>query len=632
MKHGQAAETIKTNNFKEIFMNAKEYYERGEKYSEEGNYDEAISDFTEVIKLEPNNHMAYDRRGSLYMNKKEFDLAIADFTEAIRLDDPPTGHYYFDRALAYKSKGNKVLAISDLEMAVKLDPQEKKYREWLEEIKTIRKKKIALLNEISDLQKKAESGDTEAMFQLAQRLVEAAIGIDDMGEDIMDKAFDWLKKAAELGNAEAQHEMAKGCRSEKDFNGSFQWEQKAAKQGLLEAEYSLAIHYQNGTGTPVNSESRYYWLKQAAEKGHTEAKYLLALCYISAQGTKEDIAKAISWLEQASNDGFAPAKINLGAAYNEGKGVPKDRKKGLSLLQEAADLGDENAKEILEEEKKVLKSSKKHIAKTNLQDILNSISAEKKRKLILMAIGLVVCSVIGVILTVNYDWRVGFMLGTYIGIGIIPFGTVIKEDFWNAIEDFLSIKEDFGNDFRKSLKNEKGILKPFLKPVIKSILKQIFIGLGNLIKLFLKFLICPFIAIYRLVVAEWDKEILVILFFIVSGGIIGGVLFALHSMLPFIILLFLLPFLFGWIFSDLARSRIGEDIFLLPFLFGWIFSNLARSRISGVIVGSIIWFIIWGISTVLVEVVNLPTTVVSLTVSAIVGALIGLLIKKWRNI
>jgi tetratricopeptide (TPR) repeat protein len=122
---------------KEIFMNANEYSERGDKYFHEKNFDGAIADFSEVIKLEPDNPFAYYKRGLSYTNKKEYDLAITDFSEAIRLEPDKFGDFYFDRAGAYIFQGNKDLAISDLETAVKIDPQKESYSEALRDIKTV---------------------------------------------------------------------------------------------------------------------------------------------------------------------------------------------------------------------------------------------------------------------------------------------------------------------------------------------------------------------------------------------------------------------------------------------------------------------------------------------------------------
>ena len=40
----------------------------------------------EAIRLEPKSALAYNNRGVAWSVKKDYDRAIADFTEAIRLD------------------------------------------------------------------------------------------------------------------------------------------------------------------------------------------------------------------------------------------------------------------------------------------------------------------------------------------------------------------------------------------------------------------------------------------------------------------------------------------------------------------------------------------------------------------
>jgi tetratricopeptide (TPR) repeat protein len=116
-------------------MNAEEYSERVGKFLSEKNFDGAIADFTEAIKLEPDNPFAYYKRGMAYVNKNEFDLAIKDFTEAIRIEPDKFGDFYLDRGGAYLFKGDKAMAISDVEMALKIDPQSESYQQALEDIK-----------------------------------------------------------------------------------------------------------------------------------------------------------------------------------------------------------------------------------------------------------------------------------------------------------------------------------------------------------------------------------------------------------------------------------------------------------------------------------------------------------------
>ncbi|MCL2185043.1 MAG: tetratricopeptide repeat protein [Treponema sp.] len=116
-------------------MNAEEYLKRGNNYLLKRNFDKAIEDFSETIKLEPDSPFAYHKRGVSYTNKKEFDLAITDFNTAIKIEPNKYGLYYCDRASAYILKGDKNSAISDIEMAIKIEPQNKDFRQFLDDIK-----------------------------------------------------------------------------------------------------------------------------------------------------------------------------------------------------------------------------------------------------------------------------------------------------------------------------------------------------------------------------------------------------------------------------------------------------------------------------------------------------------------
>jgi tetratricopeptide (TPR) repeat protein len=79
------------------------YLTRGDSRIQEKEYDKAIADFTEAIRLDPNFAHAYYNRAYAWNAKKEYDRAIADFTEAIRLD-PNFAHAYYNRALIFFDK------------------------------------------------------------------------------------------------------------------------------------------------------------------------------------------------------------------------------------------------------------------------------------------------------------------------------------------------------------------------------------------------------------------------------------------------------------------------------------------------------------------------------------------------
>ena len=63
--------------------------------------------------------MAYYCRGLIYHKKGDYDKAVADYTEAIRLD-PRDADAYYNRGVVYKYKGETAEAEADFAVAKKL--------------------------------------------------------------------------------------------------------------------------------------------------------------------------------------------------------------------------------------------------------------------------------------------------------------------------------------------------------------------------------------------------------------------------------------------------------------------------------------------------------------------------------
>jgi tetratricopeptide (TPR) repeat protein/predicted small secreted protein len=101
--------------------NAKAYTERGDAYADKGDSERAIADYTQAIRIDPNYAWAYNNRGLSYNDKGEYDRAIADYTQAIRLD-PNYMETYYNRGLAYYNKREYDRAIANYTQAIRLDP------------------------------------------------------------------------------------------------------------------------------------------------------------------------------------------------------------------------------------------------------------------------------------------------------------------------------------------------------------------------------------------------------------------------------------------------------------------------------------------------------------------------------
>jgi tetratricopeptide (TPR) repeat protein len=94
---------------------------RGNAYIAKGEFDRAIEDFDQSIRLDRNYVKPLNNRGVAYIRKGEPDLAIETLDKAIRLN-PNYGNAYANRAAAYLKKDDYARAAQDYDEAIRLDP------------------------------------------------------------------------------------------------------------------------------------------------------------------------------------------------------------------------------------------------------------------------------------------------------------------------------------------------------------------------------------------------------------------------------------------------------------------------------------------------------------------------------
>jgi tetratricopeptide (TPR) repeat protein len=98
------------------------YDSRSLLYFEKNDYDRTIADCTEAIKfVMDDKEDVFLRRGRSYSEKEDYDRAIADFTQVIKLNSKNTSAY-FHRGNAYYFKGDPSRAIADWEALLRIDP------------------------------------------------------------------------------------------------------------------------------------------------------------------------------------------------------------------------------------------------------------------------------------------------------------------------------------------------------------------------------------------------------------------------------------------------------------------------------------------------------------------------------
>ena len=75
----------------------------GMTYGKNGQYDQAISDYTKALKINPKFAEAYYYRGRTYGEKGQYGRAISDYTKAIEIN-PGFAEAYYNRGVAYYYK------------------------------------------------------------------------------------------------------------------------------------------------------------------------------------------------------------------------------------------------------------------------------------------------------------------------------------------------------------------------------------------------------------------------------------------------------------------------------------------------------------------------------------------------
>lgn len=97
------------------------YTNRGLAYYSLGEYDKAMDDFDEALRINPEHADAYNGRGFTYAELGNLDQALADLTTAIELD-PEDASFYSNRGVLYRRRGDNEEALADYTRAIELNP------------------------------------------------------------------------------------------------------------------------------------------------------------------------------------------------------------------------------------------------------------------------------------------------------------------------------------------------------------------------------------------------------------------------------------------------------------------------------------------------------------------------------
>ena len=109
--YSQCSQT-KTDGESPSSENAETHYSAGLEYQKKQMWDEAISEFSKAIEINPHYAEAYNSRGIAHDSKDQIDEAIADYSKAIE-SNPDMAEAYMNRGMDYLKIGEYGKSLQD---------------------------------------------------------------------------------------------------------------------------------------------------------------------------------------------------------------------------------------------------------------------------------------------------------------------------------------------------------------------------------------------------------------------------------------------------------------------------------------------------------------------------------------
>jgi tetratricopeptide (TPR) repeat protein len=100
-----------------------EFFNRGTIYRLKHEWDEAVPDYAEALRLNPTNALVYKNRAALYDHIGNFKGAIQDWNKGIRLE-PNDPDAFVARGRARQNTGDYEGAKQDFDEGIRLDPRD----------------------------------------------------------------------------------------------------------------------------------------------------------------------------------------------------------------------------------------------------------------------------------------------------------------------------------------------------------------------------------------------------------------------------------------------------------------------------------------------------------------------------
>ncbi len=153
------------------------------------------------------------------------------------------------------------------------------------------------------------------------------------------------ERGAELGHAQAQHNLALALIAEEQGDGShvraaLPWLERASAQGLAESLYLQGVLYFNGGyGIWPDLEKSAELFRAAVALGHDASKLALGNAFVMGFGVEKDPPRGLALIVEAAENGLPSAQIELGRMYIKGRAVEQNEELGYQWFCKAGAAG-----------------------------------------------------------------------------------------------------------------------------------------------------------------------------------------------------------------------------------------------------------------------------------------------------
>ena len=344
----------------------------GMKYYNQSNFTKALEYFREAAKL--NNPAAIHNIGVCYANAQGVEY---DPDEAYRWTERAAEMGFplscFNAAI-YNAEGfgtdfHMGKAVRYINTALEADPYNQSYLNYQQHLASSDPNVLranALVNRGFYFSQKGRHQDANRYYEIAaglnqpQAMINLSVSYDQGLGVAVDRVrgFEWMKKAADLGNAYACFYVAKkfhdgdGCL--RNMDQAIFYSQWASQLEVNNADYrNQLIQYQNEkpkettTGEMIDEANRlndegrlkeaFDLMHKAADLGNAIALYNMGVYYRIGAGTEIDENKAFEYLKRSAEGGFPMAFPLMRDHYYFGRVVNRDLEEAIYWGKKAAD-------------------------------------------------------------------------------------------------------------------------------------------------------------------------------------------------------------------------------------------------------------------------------------------------------